>query len=89
MDSSANDIPTSLKQGGEALVGDEKASKRQLSASAIDWTAIFMRCPELSPPGYEDAVRTANEKIARFKQEEIMVSEQKLKPVQKKKKRRR
>jgi hypothetical protein len=82
LDPGDNHVLSASKQGGETMVDHQKASQQGLPSTSsktltnlgkpvrgIDWAAIFMKHPELNPPGYEQAseamrvakLKTANE----------------------------
>jgi len=73
MDSSNNVVPSPTFSGRKALVGDQETSGQVLSTNTnrpvtgIDWTAVFAVHPELSPPGYEEAVEATLKSVEQRK----------------------
>lgn len=74
MDSSTNVVSSQVVEGGEALVDNQEASRSGVPAPAakrLNWTEVFLARPDLSPPGYEQAMLAANEKT-RIKKERLL-----------------
>jgi hypothetical protein len=71
VDSSNHVVSSSLGEAGEAVVGDEEADQQGVSADSdrvvrelkLDWRKIFDDRPDLSPPGYEQAVAATKLKV--------------------------
>jgi len=71
VDSGNHVVSSSLNEAGEAVVGDKEANQQGLSASTgrvvrklrLDWQKIFDDRPDLSPPGYEQAVAATRLKV--------------------------
>lgn len=75
MDSNFDIVPSSAIESREAVVDHQEASEPRVSASAsripgrrLNWTEIFRNRPDLSPPGYEQAMLAASEKTRLKKQ---------------------
>lgn len=94
MDSNFDIVPSSAIESREAVVDHQEASEPRVSASAsripgrrLNWTEIFRNRPDLSPPGYEQAMDTANEKTRLKKEAALQVAAEKAKAGRGRKKR--
>ena len=85
MDSGLNVVSSSAFEGREAVVDHQKAGESRISANAgrgsgrhLNWVEIFRNRPDLSPPGYEQAMLAANEKTRLKKQRAAEVAAEKV-----------
>ena len=75
MDSSHYTVLSSPRETRKAMVGNKEASRQSISAvpsgimggGILDWKSIFQDHPNLSPPGYEQAVAAAKAKMEQRK----------------------
>ena len=64
LDSGTDLVPSPPLKAGETLVDHQKTGEQAISAntwrpsSGLNWREIFERYPNLSPPGYEEAVES-------------------------------
>ena len=93
MDPSSNHVSSQTDKGGKKLVDYEKTSRQAISnlpskiVRGINWSDIFYRHPELSPPGYEETTKATLESVEKRKLEAKQAKEKdsKKKPAQKRK----